>query len=542
MTHEQETAPAPAIVAMDRIANLMRSGHFAPALIQRHFEWTREEAHLLLDNIERAHQRVAVADQDRDHDGAGDVTASDSRDLVQQADDTTVFGVSLDVEEADIAAPQLQPPQPLGGLFIGTIILRRAGVNHHEIYDGLQRFTTLTVLMSVLRDMVEDVRLKRRLDDHVNGLEGGRLSLFGSDRTLDNHVQKPGATLRTTRANAHFEIGRRILYVKNAIRERVAGWDEARRVSFANFLMTSVWVSVLTVPDQRMAQEMFVTTNLYGKPLDVIDVLKGQLVDLLSQASNEGELGAFTDFWNSARIDAGASFTDALRAFDAIERREIQGASWPTDLGLHVASYYSSTGIARFQRRLRAHLQAWKECRRILAEPGASKLEQDFSRLQVFWWPEWHPLALKWWLEAYVAKRSPGQWETKKRVIASRFNRLHRRCMALTLARFSEADRQKIFRNALVQDHDRRDVFTGALSLSIEQRRKIDRTLRAQIHDKDVWAPLTRWLEMSRWREDLPSLIPRSNTEHIRPRAVKWDHDADDDMGAYNDGCFSLGN
>jgi len=532
----------------------MRSANFGPALIQRQFEWTRSEAKKLLDNLERAHQRSQSGADAEELDAQSDAQAQDG-DVNEAGDQTAVSDATveahgepethMEIDEADIVSEPdmaLAEVPPLQDFFIGNIILRRAAVNRYEIYDGLQRFTTLTILLAILRDQVDDADLKRELESCIKAPDGFRLTLYGKDKTLINHVQQPKATQRTTKAHAFYDIGRRILYVKNALRGRIDNWDRARQESFARFLLDSVWVSVLTVPDQRMAQEMFVNTNLFGKPLDVIDVLKGQLVDLVSQSETEEDLTRFTSYWTSARQEAGDRFTETLRAFDAIERREIQSEAWPTDLGLYVAKHYSAVRIGHFQRRLWAHMKAWKECRRILSMPGSSSLERNLWRLHVFWWPEWHPLALKWWVELFFARRNKCTWAENRRLHESRFNRLHRRCMAITLAGFSETDRQKIFRNALRQDAEGRDVFSGALYITPHQRRKIDRTLRSQIHSRDTWAPLTRWLEMAQWRDDLPVLLRKANTEHVRPRSVKWEEDESADMQTYNEGCFSLGN
>jgi len=540
--------PAPAAISIDRVSNIMRSANFGPALIQRQFEWTRSEAKQLLNNLERAHQRTEPktgiepsAGSDEDSESLADLDGEQPG----EAEATPPPQTHIDIVEDDIAiaddTSRTDAP-PLQDFFIGNIILRRAAVNRYEIYDGLQRLTTLTILFAVLRDQVRDEDLRRELEHHVKAPDGFRLTLYGKDKTLVNHVQQAKATLRTTKANAFYDIGRRVLYVKNALRGRVENWNLARKESFARFLLESVWVSVLTVPDQRMAQEMFVNTNLYGKPLDVIDVLKGQLVELVSQSESEEELTRFTAYWTAARQEAGDRFTETLRAFDAIERQEIQSEAWPTDLGLYVAKRYSAIRIRHFQRRLWAHMKAWKECRRILSTPGESPIERDLWRLHVFWWPEWHPLALKWWVDVFFARQDKDTWEQSRRLHESRFNRLHRRCMAITLADFSETDRQKIFRNALRQDADGKDVFAGALYITPHQRRKVDRMLRSQIHSRDTWAPLTRWLEMARWQDDLPNLLRKANTEHVRPRSVKWEEDDTADMQAYNEGCFSLGN
>ena len=74
---------APASVSIDRSADIIRSSHFGPALIQRHFEWTRKEAHKLLDNLERAHQRaeMELPKSDEGIEETGELLIDDEADL-----------------------------------------------------------------------------------------------------------------------------------------------------------------------------------------------------------------------------------------------------------------------------------------------------------------------------------------------------------------------------------------------------------------------------------------------------------------------------
>jgi hypothetical protein len=162
--------------------------------------------------------------------------------------------------------------------------LRASNPGNHEIYDGLQRFTTLTILIAVLRDLIADPAVRADLDHLITDRKQYRLQLFGRDKTLAEHVQASGATGLKSDNRAYYEIGRRILSVKNALREQVGKWDEARRVRYARFLLSSVWTSVLDVGDVRMARQMFVSTNLHGKHLEPVDLLKGQIADIVSQS------------------------------------------------------------------------------------------------------------------------------------------------------------------------------------------------------------------------------------------------------------------
>ena len=116
--------------------------------------------------------------------------------------------------------PGCDPEPPPAIYFIGNIILCAGPNDRYEIYDGLQRFTTLTILIAVLRDLIEDRTIQAELDHLVASKGTFRLHLFGRDRTLAEHVQAPHATRIKADNRAHYEIGRRILRVKNACARR----------------------------------------------------------------------------------------------------------------------------------------------------------------------------------------------------------------------------------------------------------------------------------------------------------------------------------
>lgn len=542
---------APATSALLQISNVLCEGTFAPALIQRQFEWSDADAVKLLDTLEKTFSL-------RDDQSTGakvDVTAGDNssaddgdeRDDGETADDIDGGeepGPAVDVSDmedlADIPEGE-EPSSRTSEFYLGGFILRRRK-SHFEIFDGLQRITTLTILLSVLRDQLDDGPVKAAVSGCIIHNSGVRLSLFGRDETLKKHVQLSGATTKKRDGRAYYALGRNILRVKNSLLEKVEAWDRDKTERFARFLLERVWVCVVLVDDVALAQEMFINTNLFGKRLDAIDVLKGQLMDVAAKGLSEADVLAFERQWTETRNLSGDTFTDMLKAFDVIERQKPQvEEAWATDLGLYVDTKYGAANIARFQNRLWSHNKGWVELKRLMRNGGETRLEQDVFRLGLFWWPEWHPLALKWWQDVRLAHRQ-GTWSKRKRSLKSKFDRLHRRCMAISLAKFSANDRQKIFRNAIAEDREGRDVFQGALAMKPNQKRKIDHTLSGPIWQQDVWAPLVRWLEALEWRDDLPKLVQSGSVEHVLPRSVNWDEDSQIAAQHYNSACYSIGN
>ncbi len=540
----------PAIPSLVNLEHLLSIGSFQPAAVQRDFEWDEPETRQLLGDLDKIFTALYAPPQDADDraDAQAEAVEEERASTSAPADAAPVAGTgdfAFDDRPITADPASRRPPlPPLPNYFLGSIVLRPGSNERYDIYDGLQRFTTLTILIAILRDLTKDAALAKRLHKLVAASDRSfRLHTVGKDTTLAENAQQLGGTLKKDDVRAHRDVGRRILRVKRALLDPVRSWSLDRLDRFAEFLLDSVWFSVLHVHDARMARQIFVTTNLHGKKLDLVSLLKGQIGDL---ARTDGELEFVRTAWEEVREFSGDIHIETLRAFDSIERAEIQTDTWPTDLGAFLSEVAPAGGVEKWMGRFRSYAYGWKDCKRVLWSAGDSKIEQDVWRLHVFWWPEWHPLALRWWNQVHFARRNGNFTGELRREFERRFDWLHRRCMAITLAGFSDADRQKIFANAMRQDKDGRDplVSRGALTLSPTHRQKIDRTLRGQIETKETWAPLARWIEILQWRKGLPDLVRTSNTEHILSRNAEAAslQEFGGNLGAYNNACFSLGN
>jgi hypothetical protein len=546
--HIVERQP-PAIPSLVTLEQLLSLGSFQPAAVQRDFVWDEGETRQLLADLDKIFAPLYSPPQEPDESAEAEAPRDEppspngTAEAAAPAKSDSDFAFDDRAEPTDPASRR-PPLPPLPSYHLGDIVLRPGSHDRYDIYDGLQRFTTLTILIAILRDLTEDTPLAQRLHKLIAaGDNGFRLHTVGRDTTLAENAQQFGSTTRRESARAYRDVGRRLLRVKRALMEPLRLWSLDRVDRFAEFLLDSVWFCVLHVHDARMARQIFVSTNLHGRRLDLVSLLKGQIGDL---AKTEEELETVSTLWEEIREFSGQNHIETLRAFDSIERAEIQTDTWPTDLGAFLSEVPPVGGMTKWMGRFRSYAYGWKDCKRVLWNGGDSRIEQDVWRLHVFLWPEWHPLALRWWNQVHFAKRNNKFTGALKSDFERRFDWLHRRCMAITLARFSDADRQKIFANAMRQDKDGRNplVNRGALTLSQSHRQKIDRTLRAQIVSEEIWAPLIKWLEIREWRPNLPHLMRTTNTEHLLPRnpAAESLREFNGDLEAYNNACFSLGN
>jgi hypothetical protein len=519
-----------------RVRDLFTAPKLTPASVQRGFEWGADEARTLLHQLDLAFTEttssenvVSAADRD-DGDGAAHAERPSG-----------VFH----------AAEPVGPVLPPITYALGTMVLLARDDNEIEIYDGQQRTTTLTILLSVLRDLEENVAFKAELNGLIwRDANAPRLQLSSRDPTLLRDAQSPGGTQRHRRINAELDVGKQIQRVKNTFWTLVERWEPSRRALFARFLMDHVLIAVQFPADARLARQMFVSTNLYGKRLDQMSLLKGMIGDL---ATNQDEAETVAALWTSTKERLGGDFDGFMRAIDVIERvsldargrAELQHDNWCVELGSHLERNYRQGKIVGWVEWLRDYSYAWDELQKVVREAGPGELEQNTFRLSAFPAADWQPLALFYWQDIR-RETAAGQFTAEMRgTYANIFARMHRSCMALTLGG-SAAARQQAFAKAVWQAKCGVDPTltvngkAGDLVIFAKTKLKIDRELRAQIKTEEIWIPLVRWLEMQRWRPGLPQLMREGSVEHVKSRNPAPEQLAS--QPTYDQDCYSLGN
>src|SRR5262249_11840734 len=161
------------------VSDMFALGRFVPASVQRDFQWEERQCQELFSDLERV---FAGEDARGDEsDAAADENADATIDIVPDRDTA--------------------PASTQRDYFLGAMVLRPAPEGRHEVFDGLQRLTSLTILISVLRDLAGAGAQSDALNAMIAEAGGEfRLTLPGKDTTLREEVQKRGEAAKARRA------------------------------------------------------------------------------------------------------------------------------------------------------------------------------------------------------------------------------------------------------------------------------------------------------------------------------------------------------
>jgi Protein of unknown function (DUF1524) len=217
-------------------------------------------------------------------------------------------------------------------------------------------------------------------------------------------------------------------------------------------------------------------------------------------------------------------------------------------LAEHVAETRGPKGVASFAQRLMQFANDMTALEQVLADAPKDAFAASVWRLSLVRWDTWRPLALLWFADYQRGWSASGAGATRKVDAARRrFDALHRRCVGMTLAGFSAADRERIFGRAIAQASRGQNPLasTGALAFSAPQLSRIRETLRTPVTDKDVRLTLVRWSESMLHDGPVPTYIRDATVEHILPRrpdaTSRWVYDFPDADDRYM-ACNALGN
>lgn len=216
-------------------------------------------------------------------------------------------GPSLDLQEL--------PPYFLGSIVLIKELLRP----NSDVVDGQQRLTTLTILLSVLRDFFtgDDVdELQKIIFQKANRLTGEpqcfRLKVRSKDQDFFKlNVQDPGAT------NDLPEHGQGLTDSQNNMRanalklkELVSNLEDMERDRLAQFIVQRCYLVVVSTANQDSAYKVFAVMNDRGLDLSATDILKAEVLGEFHQ--NDAEEAKYTEIWESLEDELGRDNFESL--------------------------------------------------------------------------------------------------------------------------------------------------------------------------------------------------------------------------------------
>jgi hypothetical protein len=183
--------------------------------------------------------------------------------------------------------------------FLGSIVLIKSPSDPQaRVVDGQQRLTTLTILLSVLRDLTTntEVRFSRRgyVFQKANPDSGARdrfrLLLRQSDRAFfQKFVQNPDATNNLPELQTLEGSQKHIAENARYLRAQLDALNEDRRNALVAFIIQRCYVVVVAVPTADAARRIFTVLNARGLDLTATDILKADLLERAG-AAREADL------------------------------------------------------------------------------------------------------------------------------------------------------------------------------------------------------------------------------------------------------------
>ncbi|MGB3297337.1 MAG: DUF262 domain-containing HNH endonuclease family protein [Phormidesmis sp.] len=197
--------------------------------------------------------------------------------------------------------------------FLGSIVLIKSEGNdakdaEADVVDGQQRLTTLTILLSVIRELDPNPGITQYLYQPENELLGipanYRLKLRPKDeKFFRDHIQRESGLDNLLRLNSTSltDSQQRIQDNARYFLDKLKLVDETKRKRLVKYLITRCFLVVVSTPDLDSAYRIFSVLNARGLNLSLTDLLKSEIIGAISEQKQD----SYTHIWESEEEDLG---------------------------------------------------------------------------------------------------------------------------------------------------------------------------------------------------------------------------------------------
>lgn len=499
------------------LEKLFSLGVFEPARVQRDYQWTDKEWGELLGDLEQAFRGAGM---DPDPDPA-ETFGED-----EYGGEDSAAAPSTRLRDGDPGAAQRSPPPK--DYFLGPMILmpRVQTDKAFLIYDGQQRFTTLSLMLAALRDSLGD--------NPEDWFDLQQMLRTSDERRLTRlQVSTPGNALRritgTLRgadslghAGSASPADRQMRGAHRFFKENTAGWSNDKRRAFVRYLRENVYVTVTEIENRKLAEIAYQTVNTRGRSLKADDIVKGHVLQVIGAASLT-DANKAADDWERLRRSLGVRFELFLRTVDFIRF----GKARTNDFGLDLMEVFDGPDGAELAKRwigqilprYRDHFLPLIAHERIDPARGADLYFRQLGFLR--WREEWNAVAM-----ALTNTHARNEEHFLRDI-----RRLRNSCYVMHLLGWSNKPERRAYAlsNAIEQLDNGESPFRppvrdrygpGALWFGNERKAQARGALSAPMPDDDFHGPIVRWLETLYWGDGAPSTPTRyTSVEHVLPRA-----------------------
>jgi hypothetical protein len=232
-------------------------------------------------------------------------------------------------EARDLLNDLLEATETSNSHFVGAIVLVRDEAGDLLIVDGQQRLTTLTILLSILRDLETDQArsdaLHQLIADEGGALLGGGLTWRISLNHIDGPyfreaIQTRGATLKNDIHPNDGQSQQRMFDNCDALIKAAKLMSTEQRRALVETILERLMLVRVIVPDWDNGYNVFKVLNTRGKAPNSHDIIKTELLARSNLTTQEAN--AYSRKWSEYETRLGGSgFDDLLNQIRVLNSR-----------------------------------------------------------------------------------------------------------------------------------------------------------------------------------------------------------------------------
>ncbi len=399
--------------------------------------------------------------------------------------------------------------------FLGAIVTIETSTPYlYEVVDGQQRLTTLSLIVSILRDLTRDESRRTRLSAILcepNGNGGYRLTLNHSDapyfRTL---IQRPPHLGVRELPDPQTESQELLRGNHAALLQELSEMEEARRNELKALLFNKCPVIQVDVKNRDEGYRVFQVLNARGRQPSGHDILKTELFERAGFSNERAD--KFAREWTNHEARLGAKdFDDLLRQIrllhDSTPKGDLVSGFCNAVLADSSAEHFLSEDLPKY-------VDAYVELKtgNIRFSRPMPQVNSHLNRLRALEHSGWRAPALKFLVTHNRDADTAREF----------FCDLERLGYAMQLIVTDRDARPKRYRRVCDEIDSDRLLFarTGALSLNPEERIKLAQRLTGRFGSVSQRRALC--MKLSSLLPDGEDLAPESDAsvEHVLPRSV----------------------
>ena len=294
--------------------------------------------------------------------------------------------------------PTDQPPYFLGSI----VLIKDPNYPKADVVDGQQRLTTLTVLISVLRELAAkksrpdiDIFLKQRGNANLGTKDIPRLTVRERDAEFFRTVIQDGREADASNEN-NTDARTRMIANRDLLRENLNNLDPALRDRLLPFIAQRCYLVVVEASDQTSAYRIFSVMNDRGMDLSATDILKA---DVVGAIEGEDEQARHNEIWESLEDGLGRdAFGDLFAHLRMIHRRQKMRGTLEREFKQYVRPV--DRPIDFIGRELKSSAEIFRK----IIEPDMSKGSKQYRLLRGLHQidnQDWQPPLIKFMVDQY---------------------------------------------------------------------------------------------------------------------------------------------